>query len=137
MKMVNKRHKYKNKCLHLGESLHQKLIRSAEYHRRSMSQEACFLMELGMSAPNPPTMDDTHIDDINGRFQCYLDPPLMRRLDLLAAKMQPGLKRPRISPVARAYIRVGFAMQHKMFHSADTGHLWPEDDYKKEIVGPR
>ena len=79
MKMVNKRHKYKNKCLHLGESLHQKLIRSAEYHRRSMSQEACFLMELGMSAPNPPTMDDTHIDDINGRFQCYCKGVYSRR----------------------------------------------------------
>ncbi len=136
MKLVSQGTKYKNKCLHLGQSLYDKLVRSADYHRRSISQEACFLMELGMTAPIPPTMADTQIDDVDGRFQCYLDPPLMKKLNLLAKRMQPGLLKPKISPVARAYIRVGFAMQHKFFHSEDTGHLWPNDDYKKEIIGP-
>ena len=136
MKMLKKQ-KYINKCLHLGQSLYAKLVRSADYHRRSISQEACFLMELGMSAPLPPDMSDTQIDDINGRFQCYLDPGLCKRLESLAAGMQPHLKRPRISPGARAYISLGFPMQHKLFHSSDTGHLWPNDKYKREIIGPQ
>ena len=120
---MKKRVKYTSTCMHLGESLTQKLSRSAEYNRRTISQEACWLMQLGMSA-GVPQHDMSYLDDSAGRIQIYMEPSMKAVVSQWAKDF--SLKgKGQISPVVRALIRVGFAVQGKMMRCGSCSDMWP------------
>lgn len=126
---MKKRVKYTSTCMHLGQSLTQKLSRSAEYNRRTISQEACWLMQLGMSA-GVPKHDMSYLDDSAGRIQIYMEPVLKDKVSAWAKEFSPK-GRGQISPVVRALIRVGFAVQGKMMRCGSCSGMWPDVGAKK------
>mgnify|MGYP003150158449 CR=1 FL=1 len=121
---MKKRVKYVSTCMHLGASLTQKLSRSAEYNRRTISQEACWLMRLGMSTGRPK-VDMGYLDDSDGRIQIYMEPELKARVVSWAKEFNPN-GRQQVSPVVRALIRVGFAVQSKMMKCSHCSGMWPK-----------
>ena len=120
---MKKRVRYSSTCMHLGRSLTQKLARSAEYNRRTISQEACWLMQLGMST-GKPQHDMSFLDDSDGRIQVYMEPDLKQKVKGWAKGFSPN-GRQQISPVVRALIRVGFAVQGQMMRCDDCSGRWP------------
>lgn len=121
---MKKRVKYVSTCMHLGTSLTQKLTRSAEYNRRTISQEACWLMCLGMKAGRPKP-DMSQLDDSDGRIQVYMEPDLKAKVVSWAKDFNKG-GRQQVSPLVRALIRVGFAVQGRMMRCDNCSGLWPD-----------
>jgi len=121
---MKKKVKYVSTCMHLGTSLTQKLSRSADYNRRTISQEACWLIGLGMSM-GLPKPDMGYLDDSDGRIQVYMEPDLKARVSSWAKEFGPA-GRGHISPVVRALIRVGFAVQGRMMRCSGCSEMWPK-----------
>ncbi len=120
---MKKKVKYSSTCMHLGKSLTEKIARSAEYNRRTVSQEACWLMRLGMQTGRP-TRDMSYLDDNEGRIQIYMEPSLKEEVRRWAVEFGSESK-PQISPVVRALIRIGFAVQSRMMKCKGCNHMWP------------
>jgi len=120
---MKKKVRYSSTCMHLGKSLTEKLARSAEYNRRTISQEACWLMRLGMTA-GKPSHDMSQLDDNEGRIQIYMEPALKAEVKKWAVEFG-GSSKPQVSPVVRALIRIGFAVQSRMMNCDNCSSMWP------------